>query len=102
MNAWMVRAGEGGRMIDDFRQKGVVAIGWPALPDLAQIANRDDLRPLIEETYPDDRPGQRRSSMGQVGAFLCDIKAGDMVVSYEPDFRRSSLWIYAHSGTGRL
>ena len=33
-NMWMVRAGEGAFLIDDFKRKNYVAIGWNELDDL--------------------------------------------------------------------
>lgn len=90
-DAWMVRAGEGGDVIDDFIDKGVVAIGWDELPDLSKVRSRDELRKLIEETYSQDRPGQRRSWLAQVGTFRFNIKERDVVVTYNPDTREYHL-----------
>jgi predicted Mrr-cat superfamily restriction endonuclease len=36
---WMVRAGEGGHLASEFADKGVVAIGWPAVGSLAAVAS---------------------------------------------------------------
>jgi restriction system protein len=89
--AWMVRAGEGGDVIEDFIEKNVVAIGWAELPDLSGVHSRDELKKLIEQNYREDRPGQRRSWFAQVGTFRFDIKKGDAVVTYNPDTREYHL-----------
>ena len=34
---WMVRAGQGAYLIDDFRKKNLVAIGWQELGDLVRV-----------------------------------------------------------------
>ncbi len=85
--AWMVRAGRAGYVIDEFYERGVIAIGWSQLVDLSAITEKKALRALIEREYPDWKPGQRVSSVTQVGAFLLDMKPGDPVVSYNTDTR---------------
>ena len=42
-NAWMVRAGEGGNLIDDFA-KGVVTVGWNELVSPVSAKSQADLR----------------------------------------------------------
>lgn len=55
-NVWMIRAGEGGFLIDEFA-KGVVAIGW-GLGDLAQFKTRDELKTAYRQAYPQQKPGK--------------------------------------------
>jgi restriction system protein len=86
-NAWMVRAGQGGYIVEDFIKESVVAIGWSALSDLSAINNRDELKNMVDSAYQEDRPGKRRSNLTQVATFLFDIQPGDTIVSYNPNLR---------------
>ena len=42
-NTWMVRAGRGGYVIEDFEKKGCVAVGWAEMGDISRIKTREDL-----------------------------------------------------------
>jgi restriction system protein len=87
MNTWVVRAGERASLAEDFEARSCVAIGWKELGDLSQVASRDDLARAIAAAYPDWKPGRRRSSVGQVGAFLFDFQIGDRVLTYNREQR---------------
>ena len=39
---WMVRAGEGSYLIDEFA-RGFVAIGWHKLGDLSEVISQEDI-----------------------------------------------------------
>lgn len=51
MSMWMVRAGEGGFLIDRFRKENVVVIGWE-IGDLSNIKNVEEIKKLIREKFP--------------------------------------------------
>ena len=85
--AWMVRAGKGACFVEDFVSGNCVAVGWQELSDLSSVKSKDELRKLVEEAYPEDKPGQRQSWITQMGAFLLDMKVGDPVVTYDSDSR---------------
>lgn len=84
---WMVRAGEGGYLIDDFKSHSVVAIGWAELGDLSTISSKDELRQRIDRTYPEAVDRSRAVSANTVWKFLKEFKAGDIVMSYNPTTR---------------
>lgn len=84
---WMVRAGEGAYLIDDFKEKNVVAVGWGELKDLSQVKTPDELKILVKEKYPDYKPGQLTMSAAQISKFRFDLKVGDNVLSYDPNRR---------------
>jgi restriction system protein len=44
----MVRAGENAFLIDDFKKKNYVAIGWNELSDLRNTLDREKIRDLVE------------------------------------------------------
>ncbi|MDR0437299.1 MAG: restriction endonuclease [Bacteroidales bacterium] len=79
---WMVRAGEGAYLADDFLTKNIVSIGWNRLGDLSKVNNLNELKELIRENYPDYKKGQIISSAGQIYRFLSEFKKGDCVMTY--------------------
>ena len=87
-NMWMVRAGEGAYAIQDFRSKGVVAIGWvEGDADWTQFANRDAIQAKLAEAYPDNTEGQNFSGANKIERFLREFSVGDRVITYDPSRR---------------
>ena len=84
---WMVRAGEGGRLIDEFRDRSIVAIGWDETENLSQVKNSEEIRKIIREKYPDFKDGTVIMSASQVSRFRFEFEKGDKVISYDPDKR---------------
>ena len=81
---WMVR-GEGGRLYDDFRDRGVVAIGWTQLAETARPGmSRQELGALYQQAQPNTRTGTVIAGASQVWRFINEIKPGDWVVTYSP------------------
>lgn len=85
-NNWMVRAGRGGIYSEDF-EKGFVAIGWPELGDLSQYKTDTRLREQYLSLYPNEKPGAVGNAVAMILKFRDQIKAGDYVVSYNPETR---------------
>ena len=56
-NVWMVRAGEGGYLIDEF-ERGYVGIGWDKLGDLSSLNSQKDLTRFTRK--PSRMRGQQR------------------------------------------
>lgn len=48
-NMWMVRAGEGAFLIDDFRSKNIVSIGWNKIGDVSAVKRKDKIKDLIKQ-----------------------------------------------------
>jgi len=86
VNNWMVRAGRGGIYSEDF-EKGLVAIGWSQLGDLAQYTANGSLREKYIAIYGNDKPARTSNAVAMVLKFRDQIKAGDIVVSYNPETR---------------
>ena len=55
---WMVRAGRGGYLIEEFKRKNIVAIGWDELGDLSKFRNSEEIKEAVKEIYPGYKPGQ--------------------------------------------
>lgn len=88
---WMVR-GEGGRLYDAFRERGVAAVGWRHLAAHAKPGmSRKQLIALYQSADPQAKPGTVVSGASQVWRFLNDIQDGDWVVTYSPANRLYSI-----------
>jgi restriction system protein len=90
---WMVRSASGGRLADEFREKGVVAIGWGDVGDLKQCTDKQEILDKVVQCWPDWPSGKQQSSASQLYRFRDKLKSGDRVVTYD-----SSRRIY-HVGT---
>src|SRR5688572_9160655 len=84
---WMIRAGEGGYLAEDF-SNGYVAIGWSDLGDLSKTKSRDDIRKLYLKAYPHTKPGKVDNAVAMIHKFCSLIQKGDTVVTYNPGTRQ--------------
>lgn len=57
----MIRAGEGGRLLDDFEARQCVAVGWNDLGNLRQYGSHEALRQAFIENYGMLRRGPSRT-----------------------------------------
>jgi len=86
-NMWMVRAGRSAFLVQDFEDNEYVAVGWERLGDLSSINSKTELEKLHYEVYPEDKPAKRGISLGQISRFRFEIEKGDLVTTYNPEFR---------------
>jgi len=84
---WMVRAGSGAFLVENFLTKNIVSIGWNETGDLSKVENIEKLKELIKKNYPEYKDGQVISSAGQIYRFLFEFKKGDCVMTYNPSER---------------
>jgi len=88
---WMVR-GEGGRLYDVFRERGVVAVGWNQLASYVRPGiERKQLIALYQAAEPQAKQGTIISGASQVWRFVNDIQVGDWVITYSPANRLYSV-----------
>lgn len=82
---WMVRAGRNAFLIDEFKQKNIVAIGW----NLGDLSNKskEDIKNIVNEKFPNNSKGQNAIIAAQEFKFLSELKIGDYVLSYNPSTR---------------
>jgi len=85
-NAWMVRAGSGGNIIDHF-DNGHVTIGWKELGDIALLSTREDIVEAHRKAYPDAKPGKCSLAAGMIDKFAKKMAIGDRVITYDPQSR---------------
>lgn len=83
---WMVRAGEGGYLIEEFA-RGYVGIGWNAVGSLKDLASPDDLRAHYIAGYPEASVGNINGGVAMLNKFRSVMKVGDKVITYDPSRR---------------
>lgn len=87
-NIWMVRAGSGSFLLEEFLEKEIIAIGWNELGAIAPKTSNQALRQKIITTYDNNNAGQVGQSLGQLWRFYHDFKIGDKVVTYDSSARK--------------
>lgn len=88
---WMVRAGVGGYLFEDFIKNKVVAIGWNRVKNLAKISSKKEIKEIVKRAYPEEKEGQIYMSAGQISKFQLNFNIGDYVITYNPQDRK--YWI---------
>jgi restriction system protein len=81
---WMVRAGEGGYLFEEFKAGSFVSIGWVELGDMNTLKTREQFTKAVEKAYPDSRKMQVAVSAGQTFRFVREMKPGDRILTYDP------------------
>lgn len=84
---WMVRAGEGAYLIDDFKNLAIVSIGWNQVGNLLKMKNKEGIKEALFKHFPEDKPGRISITAGQLYRFAFEIKKGDEIVTYDPETR---------------
>lgn len=81
---WMVRAGEGAFMIEDFLNKNIVAIGWNETGDLSDTDQLATIKAKLREALPEAKTGQINNFAGQIYRFRVEFQKGHRVLTYNP------------------
>ncbi|WP_374443038.1 restriction endonuclease [Epilithonimonas sp.] len=84
---WMVRAGSGGYLIEEFLQNNIVAIGWNDMGEISPDISYPELRRKYVEIYSEHSDGKTNQSAGQIYRFVAEFKKGDKVVTYDSGSR---------------
>lgn len=87
VDTWMVRAGEGGYLFDEFRQQSIVGVGWAAVGPSIQCVDKSALWQQVRKAYPDMRDQAVSMTAGQIWRFAREMAIGDRVVTYDPRAR---------------
>ena len=80
MAVWLVRAGKNGAQEDFALENGLAVIGWDDIPDISAVTDREQIRQLMQNTYPDKDNFAIGNWTGQVWSFLNRSQEGDRVV----------------------
>ncbi|NDI99980.1 restriction endonuclease [Flavobacterium sp. LaA7.5] len=84
---WMVRAGSGSYLLDEFLTNDIVAIGWNDIGIIEKGTSYEDLKELLRSSYPNDSNGRLGQSTGQIWRLFKDFKVGDKVITYDSNSR---------------
>ena len=84
---WMVRAGEGGYLIEEFVAGGFIAIGWHKLGNLREVTSQKKIKELYNSTYPNEKPGKAALDVSMIYKFRCKLEVNQKVVTYDPQKR---------------
>ena len=87
MGFWMVRAGEGGYLANDFERAGCVAVGWRAMGSFAPYGTLDDMKRAVAAAYPEMPAPAQANSASMAYKFARLMTPGDAVVTYDPSRR---------------
>ena len=87
MVMWLVRAGQGGYLIEEFVARGLIAIGWHELGDLSTVTSQEEIRERYNRAYPDERPGRTALAVSMIYKFRFTLEKGQKVVTYDPQKR---------------
>ena len=84
---WIVRAGEGAAFVEEFLEKGIVAIGWPDVGPVDANTPDEELKRRFLEKYPDEKEGWRCVGAAMVRRFAREIHPGDLVATWDRNRR---------------
>ncbi len=91
MTFWVCKGGKRGERESRFIENNVIAIGFGLLADLSKVKSKEELISLYEMVWPDASEGRKRNHIGQIYAFLRNVKIGDFVVV--PMKTSGTIWI---------
>ncbi|MDX0356757.1 restriction endonuclease [Sinorhizobium medicae] len=83
----MVRAEQGGRLFDVFKDNSIVAVGWGEIGDLTDVKSRKAIAERVVALWPNKKPQGVAMDAGQLHRFVNEMAVGDMVVTYDPSRR---------------
>ena len=77
---WGIHGGAEWEADELFREKNIIAIGWPKIGDLSKYPDREAYKNAYLKFYPADTVGAVRNAAGIFFRFVHEMKIGDMVV----------------------
>jgi len=83
MTLWMVRSASGGRLADEFVDKGLVALGSARIGSVADLPDKQAILDVHQKVRPDVRPGKRQAAASQLIRFRDEVQRGDRVITYD-------------------
>ena len=75
---WLLAPGAGAQFWDEFREAGIIAIGWDPLGDLRAFDTRQSIHEAIQDHWGDENP-----VMGSLACyqFAKEMRSGDRVIA---------------------
>jgi 5-methylcytosine-specific restriction enzyme B len=81
---WLLSVPGGGRLWREFRDNGLIAIGWDYLGDLAEYASREEMQSAIADKEGRENPSNDSLATWQ---FAREMKIGDIVIAKKGNSR---------------
>lgn len=83
----MIRAGRDGIYVEDFLEKGIVALSWSELGPLEASSGQKEAVERYQQVHLDHSSAQAQASVNQILRFVNEVKDGDGTVTYNRDQR---------------
>lgn len=80
-NIWVVRAGSGGVLADDFEKRTIVAIDFSLRRDVSRLRPQRALLSELEREHPTMKRGRLVNWASQLYKFANDVREGDLVLT---------------------
>lgn len=82
MALWLVRAGKYGEHEAKFIETSRVCLTWDGLEnsDMSRLTSYEQIRQLVQQTYPDEPIRKIGNWSGQIWAFTLPMKPGDWII----------------------
>ena len=84
---YMVRGGRGGGVVWRFLRERVVYIGWGFTGEILPADSKESIRRRVDEMDPTQGDQARHNIVGMLRRFCCEMRVGDVVVTYDPKSR---------------
>ena len=78
-------------MLPRFLDEGVAYIGWGDVGPVVPTDSKEDIRRRLDRMDPIQGPGARPNIVGMLRRFCCEIRVGDVLVTYDPRMRQYHL-----------
>ena len=78
-SAWLIAAGEGAYLWDDFLKSNMIKIGWGDVGNLDSLPDINALKAKVKETSSDYGEKSPDKAAGMLWSFAHDIRVGDTV-----------------------
>ncbi len=82
-NMWMVRAGKGGILFDNFKENNIIALGFDEIGDITDIDDIEHIKKLSRDKYPKKNELAIGKIASQIYTFIRDFQQKDFVVTYD-------------------
>ena len=77
---WLLAPGPNAQHWDEFREKGIIAIGWDELGDLREFDDKQDIHERIPEIFSDWASKNPKNDSLACHQFVRELQSGDYVV----------------------
>ena len=74
---WLISPGHNAFKWDEFRERGIISVGWGELGDLSRYDSKDGIRRALKEVYGGE--GSKKNDTAALWDFANSIKPGDIV-----------------------